>query len=84
MKIKFYSDYDYLPLGRILSIPKCVIVINSVPKYDNKYYPQVCIHKCGYQLQKVCSAIYIAFICIFLKKLFIRQKEIQLCWYLMF
>ena len=50
IKIKFYSDDDDLPLGRILSIPICVIVVKSVLKHDSKYYPQVCIHECGYEL----------------------------------
>ena len=39
MRYTFYSDDDNLPFGRILSIPKYLIVINSVLKYDNMYYP---------------------------------------------
>ena len=42
----FYSDDDDLPLGRILSIPMCLIVVRSVLQYDSKCYPQVFIHKC--------------------------------------
>ena len=47
MKIKFYSDDDDLPLGRILNITKCIIVVESVFKNDNKYYQQVYIHESG-------------------------------------
>ena len=38
MKIKFESNDD-LPLGKILSIPLCVIVVGSVFQKDNNYYP---------------------------------------------
>ena len=39
-KIKFESDDD-LPLGKIINIPVCVIVIRGVFEENNKYYPQV-------------------------------------------
>ena len=38
MKIKFESNDD-LPLGKILSIPVCVIVAGSVFQKNNNYYP---------------------------------------------
>ena len=49
MKIRFESDDD-LPLGKILSIPSMIIVVRSVFQKDNKYYPKVYLHKCGYEL----------------------------------
>ena len=48
MKIRFYSDDD-LPLGKILIIPILSIVVKFVFKND-KYYPQVYIDECGYEL----------------------------------
>ena len=48
MKIKFESDDD-LPLGKILNILVCVIIVKSGFKEDSKYYyPQVLLHKCFY------------------------------------
>ena len=64
MKIRFQSDDD-LPLGKILSIPVCIIVAGSVFQEDNNY-PQVYLHECLYEfvneLQRVCNfcTIYIA------------------------
>ena len=49
MKIRFDLNDD-LPLGKILSIPICAIGVKSVFENDNKYYPQVYIHECGYEL----------------------------------
>ena len=46
-KNRFYS-LDDLPLGKILSIPMLVIVVNF--KNDSKYYPHVFIHEFGYKL----------------------------------
>ena len=40
IKIRFESDDD-LPLGKILNIALCVIVVRSVFQEDNNYYPQV-------------------------------------------
>ena len=45
MKIRFTSDND-LPLGKILSIPVCIIAVGSVFQEDNDYYPQVYLHEC--------------------------------------
>ena len=47
MKIKFESD-DNLPLGKILNVPLCVIIVRSVFEENKKYYPQVFIHECFY------------------------------------
>ena len=48
MKIKFESDDD-LRLGKILNIPVCVIIVRSVFKENNNYYPQVFLHECFYE-----------------------------------
>ena len=48
MKIRSESD-DYLPLGKILRIPVCIIAIGSVFQEGNNYYPQVHLHECLYQ-----------------------------------
>ena len=47
MKIKFESNDD-LPLGEILSIPVCIIVVGPVFQKDNNYYPQAHLHECLY------------------------------------
>ena len=49
MKIKFHLN-DYLPLDKILSIPILIRVVKSVFQNDNKYYPKIHIHECGYEL----------------------------------
>ena len=38
MKIRFQSDDD-LPLGKILNIPVCVIIVRSVFQESSNYYP---------------------------------------------
>ena len=48
MKIKFESDDD-LPLGKILNIPVCAIIVNSVFQESNNYYPQVFLHEYFYE-----------------------------------
>ena len=40
MKVRFESNDD-LPLGKILNIPVCMIIIKSVFQKDNYYYRQV-------------------------------------------
>ena len=47
IKIRFESDDD-LPLGKILSIPLCLIAVGSVFEEDNKYYPQSHLHESLY------------------------------------
>ena len=51
VKIKFQSNGD-LPLGKILNIPVCIIVVRSVFEEDGKYYPQVLLHECLYEYEK--------------------------------
>ena len=50
IKIRFESDDD-LPLGKILSIPECIIAVRSVFQEDNNYYPQVYLHECFYEYE---------------------------------
>ena len=45
MKIRFESD-GYLPLGKILSIPVCIIAVGSVFKGDSNYYLHAYLHEC--------------------------------------
>ena len=45
IKIKFESEND-LPLGKILNIPLCVIIVKSVFQESDKYYLQVYLHEC--------------------------------------
>ena len=50
MKIRFESD-DYLPLGKILNIPPNLIIFAiSAFQEDSKYYPQIYLHECVYEL----------------------------------
>ena len=49
MKIKFSSD-DNLPLNKILKIHNMAIVIRSAFEEDGKYYPQVFLKECLYEL----------------------------------
>ena len=51
-KVKIESDDD-LTLGKILNIPVIIIVIivRSVFQENNKYYPQVHLHKCFYECE---------------------------------
>ena len=48
MKIKFESNDD-LPLGKILNIPLCVIVVRGVLEENDKYHPQVLLLECFYE-----------------------------------
>ena len=49
MKIRFESD-DALPLDKILNIIDMIIVVRSVLQEDNKYYPQIYLHECAYEI----------------------------------
>ena len=50
MKTKFESNDD-LPLGKILSIPVCIITVGSVFQEDKNYYPQVYLHECLHEFE---------------------------------
>ena len=49
MKIRFESD-DHLPLGKTFNIVNLIIVAESVLEKDGKFYPQIVLHECAYQL----------------------------------
>ena len=51
MKIRFESD-DGLPISKITNLPVCVIIVSSVFKENNKYYPQVLLHDCFYEYKE--------------------------------
>ena len=41
-----------LPLGKILNIHVCIIIVRSVFEENGKYYPQVLLHECFYEYEK--------------------------------
>ena len=49
IKIKFNAD-DNIPLNKRIYIPTITITITSVTKKDDKYYPQVFLDECLYQV----------------------------------
>ena len=49
MKIKFNTD-DNIPLNKIIYLPTITITIKTVTKKDDKYYPQVFLDECLYQI----------------------------------
>ena len=49
MKIRFNSD-DNLPLNKILKLHTLTIIARSVFQEDGKYYPQMFLGKCLYEL----------------------------------
>ena len=49
MRIKFNSDDD-LPLNKILKLHMLRIIVRSVFEEDGKYYPQVFIDECLYEV----------------------------------
>ena len=49
MKIKFNSD-DELPLNKTIEIPTMTIVVRAGFHENNKYYPQVFLDECLYEL----------------------------------
>ena len=51
IKIKMESN-DVLPLGKILNILVCIIILRSVFEEDGKYYPPVLLHECFYEYEK--------------------------------
>ena len=51
MKIRFDSNDDGLPIGKILSIPILSIVFKYVLQHENKYYPQIHINECEYECE---------------------------------
>ena len=49
MKIKFNSD-DNLPLNKQLKFLSVTIIVRSVFEEDGKYYPQVSLDECLYEV----------------------------------
>ena len=49
MKIKFNSD-DSLPLNKTLRLHNMTIMVQSVFEEDGKYYPQIFLDECLYEL----------------------------------
>ena len=49
MKIKFNSNYN-LPLNIILKLHSLTIAVRSAFQEDGKYYPQVFLDECLYEL----------------------------------
>ena len=51
MKIKFNTD-DNIPLNKIIYFPTITIIIRSVTQKDGKYYPQLFLDECLYEVKK--------------------------------
>ena len=51
MKIKFNSD-DELTLNKAIKIPTIRIAVKAIFLENNKYFPQVSLDECLYELQK--------------------------------
>ena len=51
MKIKFKTNDD-LPLNRLINIPVCVVIISSIFKENDKYYPQILLHDCFHEYEE--------------------------------
>ena len=49
MKIKFNPD-DSLPLNEILELDMLTVIVRSVFQEDGKYYSQVSLGECLYEL----------------------------------
>ena len=49
MKIKFNSDDD-LPLNKQLNFINLIIIARTVFEEDGKYYPQIFLYECLYEL----------------------------------
>ena len=49
MKIKFNSD-DNLPLNKMLKLHMLTVIVRSVFEEDGRYYPQVFLAECLYEV----------------------------------
>ena len=49
MKVKFDSD-DNLPLNKILKFRVLTIIIKNIFEKDGKYYPQIFLDDCLYEI----------------------------------
>ena len=50
MIIKFNSD-DELPLNKTIQIPTMTVLVGAIFPENNRYYPQVFLLQCLYELQ---------------------------------
>ena len=48
MRIKFKTNDDIV-FNEMINIPVCVIVVSSVFKENDGYYPQITLHDCFYE-----------------------------------
>ena len=49
MKIKLNSNDD-IPLNKVLYIPNAIVVIRRIFEKDGKYYPQIFLDDCLYEV----------------------------------
>ena len=49
MKIKFKTDHN-IPLNKIIYFPTITVIIRSVTQKDGKYYPQLFLDECLYEV----------------------------------
>ena len=49
MKTKFNSD-DNLPLNEMLKLHMLTVIVRTAFENDSKYYPQVILNKCFYEV----------------------------------
>ena len=49
MEIKFNTD-DNIPLNKIIYFPTITIIIRSITQKDGKYYPQLFLDECLYEV----------------------------------
>ena len=49
MKIKFNTD-DNIPLNKIIYFPTITTIIRYITKKDDKYYPQLFLDDCLYEV----------------------------------
>ena len=49
MKINFNSD-DNLPLNKMLKLHMLTVIVRTLFEEDSKYYPQVILDKCLYEV----------------------------------
>ena len=49
MKIKFDTD-DNISLNKIVYFPTITVIIRSVTQKDDKYYPEIFLDECLYQV----------------------------------
>ena len=49
MKVKF-NTYENIPLNTIIHFPTITIIIRSVTQRDSKFYPQLFLDECLYEI----------------------------------